>query len=136
MAQTGCPKGDGTGVPGYNIYCECLTRNDFRRFFTGTLGMAHAGPNTGGSQFFITFLSFRPHCTNLSWCGIFRFEKLPLLKLQLCNQLQQCRPYNRYDGTESVISVMLILSLVILCSLQPSKYGIYFYLGRSSYLIF
>lgn len=55
MAQTGCPTGDGTGGPGYNIYCECLTRNDFRRFFTGTLGMAHAGPNTGGSQFFITF---------------------------------------------------------------------------------
>ena len=55
MAQTGCPKGDGTGGPGYNIYCECLTRNDCRRFFTGTLGMAHAGPNTGGSQFFITF---------------------------------------------------------------------------------
>ena len=55
MAQTGCPKGDGTGGPGYTIYCECLTRNDFRKFFTGTLGMAHAGPNTGGSQFFITF---------------------------------------------------------------------------------
>ena len=55
MAQTGCPKGDGTGGPGYTIYCECQTRNDFRRFFTGTLGMAHAGPNTGGSQFFITF---------------------------------------------------------------------------------
>jgi cyclophilin family peptidyl-prolyl cis-trans isomerase len=54
MAQTGCPTGDGTGGPGYNIYCECL-RKDFRRFFTGTLGMAHAGPNTGGSQFFITF---------------------------------------------------------------------------------
>tara|TARA_B100000700_G_scaffold29497_6_gene28382 strand:+ start:3499 stop:4629 length:1131 start_codon:yes stop_codon:yes gene_type:complete len=55
MAQTGCPKGDGSGGPGYFIYCECLTRNDYRRFFTGTLGMAHGGPNTGGSQFFITF---------------------------------------------------------------------------------
>jgi cyclophilin family peptidyl-prolyl cis-trans isomerase len=54
MAQAGCPQGDGTGGPGYNIYCECK-RDDFRRFFTGTLGMAHAGPNTGGSQFFITF---------------------------------------------------------------------------------
>ena len=54
MAQTGCPTGDGSGGPGYKIYCECL-RKDFRRFFTGTLGMAHAGPNTGGSQFFITF---------------------------------------------------------------------------------
>ena len=55
MAQTGCPKGDGTGGPGYRIYCECLTRNDHRKFFTGSLGMAHGGPNTGGSQFFITF---------------------------------------------------------------------------------
>jgi cyclophilin family peptidyl-prolyl cis-trans isomerase len=54
MAQTGCPIGDGTGGPGYKIYCECR-RKDFRRFFTGTLGMAHSGPNTGGSQFFITF---------------------------------------------------------------------------------
>lgn len=55
MAQTGCPKGDGSGGPGYRIYCECLTRNDHRKFFTGSLGMAHGGPNTGGSQFFITF---------------------------------------------------------------------------------
>ena len=55
MAQTGCPKGDGTGGPGYRIYCECLTRNDYRNFFAGSLGMAHGGPNTGGSQFFITF---------------------------------------------------------------------------------
>ena len=55
MAQTGCPKGDGSGGPGYRIYCECLTRNDHRKFFTGSLGMAHGGPNSGGSQFFITF---------------------------------------------------------------------------------
>ena len=55
MAQTGCPKGDGSGGPGYRIYCECLTRNDYRNFFSGSLGMAHGGPNTGGSQFFITF---------------------------------------------------------------------------------
>ncbi len=55
MAQAGCPKGDGSGGPGYRIYCECLTRNDHRKFFTGSLGMAHRGQNTGGSQFFITF---------------------------------------------------------------------------------
>ena len=54
MAQGGCPKGDGTGGPGYKIYCECQ-RDDFRHHFTGTLSMAHAGKDTGGSQFFLTF---------------------------------------------------------------------------------
>lgn len=54
MAQGGCPKGDGTGGPGYKIYCECQ-REDYRHHFTGTLSMAHAGKDTGGSQFFLTF---------------------------------------------------------------------------------
>lgn len=54
MAQGGCPKGDGTGGPGYNIPCECAQEN-YRHHFSGTLSMAHAGPNTGGSQFFLTF---------------------------------------------------------------------------------
>jgi cyclophilin family peptidyl-prolyl cis-trans isomerase len=59
MAQGGCPKGDGTGGPGYNIYCEC-SKEPYRKHFRGTLSMAHAGPNTGGSQFFLTFLP-TPH---------------------------------------------------------------------------
>ncbi|WP_237564759.1 peptidylprolyl isomerase [Blastopirellula marina] len=54
MAQGGDPKGDGTGGPGYNIFCECYKPN-FRRHFSGTLSMAHAGRDTGGSQFFLTF---------------------------------------------------------------------------------
>ena len=54
MAQGGDPKGDGTGGPGYKIYCECKKKNH-RNHFRGALSMAHAGPNTGGSQFFITF---------------------------------------------------------------------------------
>lgn len=54
MAQGGCPKGDGTGGPGYHIACEC-EREDYRHHFAGTLSMAHAGKNTGGSQFFLTF---------------------------------------------------------------------------------
>ena len=54
MAQGGCPRGDGTGGPGYRIYCECFNENH-RKHFRGTLSMAHAGRNTGGSQFFITF---------------------------------------------------------------------------------
>ncbi len=54
MAQGGCPKGTGTGGPGYKIACECY-RPDAKKHTRGTISMAHAGRNTGGSQFFITF---------------------------------------------------------------------------------
>ncbi len=54
MAQGGDPQGDGTGGPGYEIYCECY-KPEYRRHFRGTLSMAHAGRDTGGSQFFLTF---------------------------------------------------------------------------------
>ena len=59
MAQGGDPKGDGTGGPGYNIACECYAENH-RNHFLGSLSMAHAGRDTGGSQFFIT-LRPTPH---------------------------------------------------------------------------
>lgn len=49
MIQGGCPKGTGSGGPGYNIDCE-INNNKHQ---AGTLSMAHAGRNTGGSQFFI-----------------------------------------------------------------------------------
>ena len=55
MAQGGCPKGDGSGGPGYDIACECHQPN-YRKHFRGSLSMAHAGRDTGGSQFFLTFL--------------------------------------------------------------------------------
>jgi len=55
MAQGGCPKGDGTGGPGYTIACECHQPNA-RMHFRGSLSMAHAGRDTGGSQFFLTFI--------------------------------------------------------------------------------
>ncbi len=58
MAQGGCPHGTGTGGPGWSIPCEtALNKSRHRR---GSLSMAHAGPNTGGSQFFICFAS-TPH---------------------------------------------------------------------------
>ena len=49
MIQGGCPKGDGTGGPGYRFQDEEVTRP----YTKGTLAMANAGPNTNGSQFFI-----------------------------------------------------------------------------------
>ena len=51
--------GNGTGGPGYSIACECY-RPDARQHFRGTLSMANAGRDTGGSQFFLTFVP-TPH---------------------------------------------------------------------------
>ena len=56
MIQGGCPKGDGTGGPGWKIKCEI----NKHKHTAGTLSMAHAGRDTGGSQFFITH-------TNTPW---------------------------------------------------------------------
>ncbi len=51
VIQGGCPRGDGTGGPGYTIKCE--TSAPRQRHDRGVLSMAHAGKDTGGSQFFI-----------------------------------------------------------------------------------
>lgn len=51
LSQGGCPRGDGTGGPGYTIPCE--TAGNPHRHVTGAVSMAHAGRDTGGSQFFI-----------------------------------------------------------------------------------
>ncbi len=51
VVQGGCPNGTGTGGPGYKIECEVTAPNQYHD--RGVLSMAHAGRNTGGSQFFI-----------------------------------------------------------------------------------
>ncbi|MWC28409.1 peptidylprolyl isomerase [Paenibacillus sp. MMS18-CY102] len=56
VAQGGCPSGTGTGGPGYTIDCE-INPNKHER---GSLAMAHAGRNTGGSQFYIVYKP-QPH---------------------------------------------------------------------------
>ncbi|EKN63087.1 peptidylprolyl isomerase [Schinkia azotoformans] len=58
VAQGGCPYGNGMGGPGYTIKCE--TVGNPHKHIPGALSMAHAGRDTGGSQFFIVHES-QPH---------------------------------------------------------------------------
>ncbi|UCE14351.1 MAG: peptidylprolyl isomerase [Candidatus Heimdallarchaeota archaeon] len=53
VAQGGCPENSGLGGPGYSIPCETEKNTSKHRHIRGALSMAHAGKDTGGSQFFL-----------------------------------------------------------------------------------
>ena len=91
MAQGGDPEGTGSGGPGYHIKCECYEPNA-RRHFRGSLSMAHAGRDTGGSQFFLTFLP-TAHLNGKHTCFGRVIEGMDVLaKLQRINPEDEKKP--------------------------------------------
>jgi len=96
MAQGGDPKGDGSGGPGYTIYCECY-KPEYRRHFQGSLSMAHAGRDTGGSQFFLTF-RHTPHLNGKHTC----FGRV-VEGMEVLTKLQRRDPQSTTTGAPDLI---------------------------------
>ena len=80
VIQGGCPNGKGDGGPGYTIKCETSAPKQYHD--RGILSMAHRGPNTGGSQFFICLnRKNTQHLDGLHTCFGKVFEGLDVIDL-------------------------------------------------------
>ena len=103
MAQGGCPDGNGRGGPGYEIPCECHQPNH-RQHFRGTMSMAHAGRDSGGSQFFLTFLP-TPHLNGKHTAFGRVIEGMPVLA-----NLERVNPenYQAQHPPDKIISAEVI----------------------------
>jgi cyclophilin family peptidyl-prolyl cis-trans isomerase len=91
VVQDGDPRGDGSGGPGYTIRDEI----NQRPYLRGTVGMALGGPDTGGSQFFITH-SPQPHLD-----GIYTVFGQVVSGMDVVDRLQQWDTIDRirvWDG--------------------------------------
>jgi peptidyl-prolyl cis-trans isomerase B (cyclophilin B) len=81
LAQTGCPRDDGSGNPGYHIRCELAGKNQVHK--PGVLAMAHTGRNQGGSQFYICLGTLPQYDGNHTCFGqvVTGLDLLPQLKV-------------------------------------------------------
>jgi len=89
VSQGGCPVGNGTGGPGYTIDCE--TEGNPHKHVEGSLSMAHAGPNTGGSQFFIVHEP-QPH-----------LDGVHTVFGQVTSGIEHAKSMNNGDGIEKIV---------------------------------
>ena len=103
MIQGGCPHGKGTGGPGYRFRDE--SHPDRRHEGPGILSMANAGPNTNGSQFFITH-SAQPHLDGKHTVFGRVFEGLDVVnRISQGDEIQSVTVLNKRDHEYSVVKL-------------------------------
>ena len=103
MIQGGCPHGKGTGGPGYRFRDECHPAR--RHDGPGVLSMANAGPNTNGSQFFITH-SAQPHLDGKHTVFGRVLEGLDVVnRISQGDEIQSVTVLNKRDHEYSVVKL-------------------------------
>ena len=103
MIQGGCPHGKGTGGPGYRFRDEY--HPDRRHDGPGVLSMANAGPNTNGSQFFITH-SAQPHLDGKHTVFGRVLEGLDVVnRISQGDEIQSVTVLNKRDHEYSVVKI-------------------------------